>query len=220
MMLLDCGAPKAVTGRTWMQTYIDQLTPEEKENIKTVKNNDRFVFGPSRVYVSNEKVNIPLKVGKLNHMMEVALVDAEIPLLIGRDEMEKLDILLRLKKREAYLGKSKETVKLEITDSGHLGIQIAHNEVLNKIFVTRNATDKEDEDIRKTVEKVHKSLGHMAKERLWQLFKNAGLYDEKETKEIIWNVSENCEICRRFKKTPLIQKQPFPKQQMLMKLSL
>ena len=192
MMLLDCGAPKACTGKTWLNTYVDQLTEEEKSAIEILENNDAFAFGPSPTFKSTEKVRIPVKIGTVEHVMEVAVVNAEIPLLIGRDEMEKMDIVLHLKKREAYLGKSKETVKLEVTNSGHLGIQIAHNEILNKIFVAESKIDEKTEDknddtkndaTREAIEKVHKALGHLAKERLWSLFRNSGQYNEENTKK-------------------------------------
>ena len=103
MMLLDCGAPKACTGKTWLNTYVDQLTEEEKSAIQTLENDDAFAFGPSPTFKSTEKVRIPVKIGTVEHVMEVAVVNAEIPLLIGRDEMEKMDIVLHLKKRESYL---------------------------------------------------------------------------------------------------------------------
>ena len=108
-----------------------------------------------------------------------------------------MDIILYLKKREAVLGRSKETLKLEVTDSGHLGVQIAHNEVLNEIFMaeSKDNVEKDEKDAEKptekVIEKVHKALGHMAKERLWSLFRNSG-QDDSETKYKIFEISEKC----------------------------
>ena len=56
-------------------------------------------------------------------------------------------------------------------------------------------------ELKKHIMKVHKNLGHKSKKQLLLLFKMAEKYDSK-TKEAIEEVTEECEICRKYKKTP------------------
>ena len=61
MMILDIGAPVSIAGVSWMTQYLREfgLTIEE---MKSSKSNQLFVFGPSRRYLSQTLVELPVLV--------------------------------------------------------------------------------------------------------------------------------------------------------------
>ena len=65
MMILDIGAHVSIAGVSWMTQYLREfgLTIEE---MKSSKCNQSFVFGPSRRYLSQTLVEIPVLVSRLD----------------------------------------------------------------------------------------------------------------------------------------------------------
>ena len=51
------------------------------------------------------------------------------------------------------------------------------------------------------VEKLHKQFAHPTSQRLKSLMKDAGI-DEISTLDLVGDVSDQCEICTHYKKTP------------------
>ena len=63
------------TDKNWIKTYLEFLSDEEKEKIKTEPEERFFRFGNSARYPSKEEVKIPLKLGKLETFLNISLVD-------------------------------------------------------------------------------------------------------------------------------------------------
>ena len=65
MMILDIGAPVSIAGVSWMTQYLREfgLTIEE---MKSSKCNQPFALGPSRRYLSQTLVELPVLVTKLD----------------------------------------------------------------------------------------------------------------------------------------------------------
>ena len=65
MMILDIGAPVSIAGVSWMTQYLKEFGLKFEE-IKSTRCNQPFVFGPSRRYLSNTLVKLPVLVTRLN----------------------------------------------------------------------------------------------------------------------------------------------------------
>ena len=65
MMILDIGAPVSIAGVSWMTQYLREfgLTIEE---MKSSKCNQPFVFGPSKRFLSQTLVELPVLVTRLD----------------------------------------------------------------------------------------------------------------------------------------------------------
>ena len=85
MMILDIGAPVSLAGISWMTQYLQEfgLTIEQ---LNSVKCSQPFVFSPSRRYLSESLVELPILIRRMDGrkddlIIQTYLVDAEIPFL-------------------------------------------------------------------------------------------------------------------------------------------
>ena len=92
MMIVDSGAPVSLAGSTWLDQYLKEfgLTVEEMESSVC---KEVFKFGPSKRYLSNLMVEIPVIVQRLDGKEDVLkvqtyIVDAEVPFLCGKRTLE------------------------------------------------------------------------------------------------------------------------------------
>ena len=75
-----------------------------------------------------------------------------------------------------------------------------HEEATN-LVLNVTMTNMKRNDSKKHIMKVHKNLGHKSKKQLLLLFKMAE-QDDKKIRDMIEEVTDECTICRRYKKTP------------------
>ena len=61
------------------------------------------------MYTSKESYEIEVQIGSLKELIEVSVVDANIPLLLGLDYQTKWGMVLDLGKKEIHIRKSEET---------------------------------------------------------------------------------------------------------------
>ena len=74
------------------------------EELKSSKCNQPFVFGPSRRYLSQTLVEIPVLVTRLDGQEDVLiihtyLVDAEVPFLCGKQTLENWNSKIKSKEK-------------------------------------------------------------------------------------------------------------------------
>ena len=64
-MILDIGAPVSILGIPWMMQYLAEFDLAI-EDMKSVKCNQPFVFGPSKRYVSTSLIELPILISILD----------------------------------------------------------------------------------------------------------------------------------------------------------
>merc|ERR1712240_298679 len=70
MMILDIGAPVSVAGIPWMKQYLEEFDLGI-ENMKSESCNQPFMFGPSKRYISNTAVELPILVTRMDGVDDV-----------------------------------------------------------------------------------------------------------------------------------------------------
>ena len=132
LMILDLGAPVSVSGISWMTQYLAKFDLKV-EDMKSVKCNQPFRFGPSRRYVSNSLVELPILVSRKDGKEDVLvvqtyLVDAEVPFLCGKQTLKawkfKIDstkMTLEISTRVENDGATK-VIEIIETTGGHYGV--------------------------------------------------------------------------------------------------
>ena len=115
-MILDCGATKTVAGHLWMTQFLDFIDKDTKEKIKTTKEKRMFRFGNNVSFPSMKEVSIPLTIGHLESQLHISVIDATIPLLLGRSDMEKLGFIVDFEKNIVKTSRTNETFALEKTN--------------------------------------------------------------------------------------------------------
>ena len=111
-IVIDCGATKTVAGRYWMDNFLEIVDKDFKEKIKYTKENRIFRFGNSVRYPSKQEISIPFKMGQLESVLHVSVVDANIPLLLGRPDLKKLGLVINFENDSVFTTKSLETFSL------------------------------------------------------------------------------------------------------------
>ena len=92
-MLFDSGAPDTCNGEPWLKNYCE-TRGLKKEDLKSRPCRQRFQFGTS-IGESYEKVEIPILVKERNtgkivaYKIESAVVDIDVPFLLGDNDLEK-----------------------------------------------------------------------------------------------------------------------------------
>ena len=203
--VVDCGTTKTVAGKYWMDNFLEIAEKDLKENIKYRKENRFFRFGNSVRYPSRQEVSIPFKMGSLESVLHVSVVDANIPLLLGRPDLKKLGLVINFENDSVFTTKTLETFSLEKTSKGHLALPIFEVSA-DEAFILEEATEEEK---LKKVTKIHEVMCHPKAEILKNFFKDSSDNDQ-ETLDMIDEVSEKCEICRKFAKSPSRPKVGFP----------
>ena len=67
MMILDLRASVSIAGVPWLEQYLEEFNLKIQD-LKTGKCHQPFVFGPSRCYVSESLVELPVLVTRLERM--------------------------------------------------------------------------------------------------------------------------------------------------------
>ena len=93
VMILHMGAPVSIVGVSWMTQYLKEFGLMIEE-MKSTRCNQPFMFGPSKRYISQSLVELPVLVTKLEGRKDVLvihtyLVDVEVPFLCGKQTIEK-----------------------------------------------------------------------------------------------------------------------------------
>ena len=86
--IIDSGCPKSVMSQMWTDTYKASLMNNEKLqgfHFREKKEYKLFKFGPSQVYTSTRSMMIPIVLGNEVKEVEVSIIHANIPFLLGRD---------------------------------------------------------------------------------------------------------------------------------------
>ena len=198
-MIVDSGTTKTVAGATWMRNYMKTLTQNEKDEIRKQPEKRFFRFGNSVRYPSQEEFTIPFKLGRLNINLHVSIVEASIPLLLGKPDLKRFGFIMDFETDTIFISKTFETFGLETTVTGHLALPIKEEEhVDDSVFLIKDCDPIEK---KKKIVKIQNILAHPKVEVLNLFFKNSSEIDD-EILKIIEEVSDQCEVCRKFKKSP------------------
>ena len=128
-MIADLGCPNSVISEEDVITFIENLSTFQREHLTTVKVDERFKFGPSGPYKCKKKLNFPVKNGSDLLWVDVAVVNAKIPMLLGNNVLKPLEADIKLySKQNGGNGKltlEETEIELEETIGGHYTIKVA-----------------------------------------------------------------------------------------------
>ena len=201
--ILDSGATSTVSGESWMDVYVDSLTPEKKAQIKYSNTNNSFKFGSGDVHKSLYKVTIPATIGKTEILIETDVVKLDIPMLLSKQSM---------KNAQTEINFENDTVKMlgeiqdvSVTTSGHYAVALNQNQViLDKVTVKGDSItlilQHDVADKLKTARKLHCQFSHPHVNKLLDLINKAGLGNDGELIKQVKEVSRTCQICKQYRR--------------------
>ena len=90
LMIIDIGCPRSLMGKKEYETLLDSLTPSEVDGIKEFAASKKFRFGPSKLYESQIRIELPLELDNVKIEAKIFIVNGDITILIGNDMLEPL----------------------------------------------------------------------------------------------------------------------------------
>ena len=187
------------------------INKKDQQEIKKMsksmeQSNKTFYFGETP-YSSRGILKLPCKIGEHRFYIKTEILKGDIPWLIGRETMENMDMVINVKKEKVKLGElNGMEAKIRIDNKGHLRLGMGI-ETADKVWRGEEWSDVRAERHKK-LWKLHLQFGHPGWERLWKLLEEANddYEEDKERgnliKKKLQEVSEGCETCLKYKKTP------------------
>ena len=203
--IIDCACPTTVSGRKWIDNFINQLDETYKSLVVYGESERIFKFGGGEKRKSLGVITFPCFFGKRNTKIKSEIVDADFPLLLGNSLLKKVDAVLKLSVQVAVIMGIE--VMMRETPSGHFCLKIespkenepflktsdlskcvnlTENEILNELCLMNELTLE-------NVQKLHHQFGHSKK--VAELIKNANKWNEKVS-EYLDTVETNCTSCK------------------------
>ena len=211
--IVDSGCTKTVCGDVWLNTYLDSLSQKDRKLVYTEKSLCNFRFGIGKVYSSSRIVYIPVHIGSSSATLATYAIPCNIPFLLSRSSMKKAHATLDFEKDHLII--FDEIVRLIITESGHYCLPLSrpidepYTSSTQKVLFTSPLQEGNLDDCRKKILKLHKQFSHPHPDKLKTLIKQAGDATQ-DMLDMVTDVTKKCDICKRYKRTPLRPVVSFP----------
>ena len=118
LAITDCACSKTVVGQAWVQQYV---TLARRAGLAPciLPCHDEFRFGASDVFRANYAVSIAIAVQGRVFLVKAAVVNGDVPLLLSRAVLSRIEMIYNLAKHEAdfsELGVSSYPLKVTATE--------------------------------------------------------------------------------------------------------
>ena len=138
IMILDLGAPVSVSGKKWMEEYLEKHGMELQE-LNKVRCYQKMTFGPSRQYISRLKVELPVTVQDVNGKEDTLkvhtyIVEADVPFLCGKSELQdkwKSKINTESNILEVKMNGQRKEFRMIGTAGNHVALKIGREDLID-----------------------------------------------------------------------------------------
>ena len=191
--VLDSGASRTVCGKEWYDCYVDSLSQETRAGLKELPSDTIFRFGVGKLK-ADKLVHLPVKLSDKEILLEVHVVQTDIPLLLSLKTMKKMGMQIDFERDKVAL--EEETFGLEITSSGHYALSLSQGMEKNPdVYVSVPIKEGKSEthlNTNKKALKLHQRFAHAKSKRIIKFLENAGKKD-KDRKEVV-SIREQLEM--------------------------
>ena len=194
--VIDSACSKTVAGITFIVNYLNVLAGEIKDAIDQVEpSNTVFQFGGGEQRMSSHRIQLPAQIGGKMMNITTEVVDADIPLLIGANSLEKSKAILDFGNLRARFYATE--VPLTKVSTGHFCVSIAPNTINSQETVLLADATKGGALTYKDLQKLHHLCGHSAAtDKILKIIERAGRSDEN-TKHNMNKIIESCDSCQK-----------------------
>ena len=129
--VLDSGCKKGVCAFSWLDNYLETLSPEDRENVLEKQSKTKFRFGDGETLGYLKSVVILVQIGDNETTIQIDAVSCELPPLLRKDAVKKANTKVDLTNDKiSILG---QEMDIRFTTSGHYSILMSKRyENLNK----------------------------------------------------------------------------------------
>ena len=197
--VLDSGCSKSVAGVKWLEKFSENLPEEVSSSLKVEESRRVYQFGGGETRCSHGCVRLPTMMGDKKVHINVEIVEAEIPLLIGCNSMQGAKAQLDFGNMRAVF--FEEEIQMFKIGSGLFSIDLVAENIechINNIEDRDAAVEQAvlaaeciDE---KTLKKLHHLFGHTSAEKLLAFVQKTGKC-EKGTRKVLKKIGQTCDAC-------------------------
>merc|ERR1712240_434197 len=153
IMILDLGAPVSVSGKKWMEEYLEKHGMKLQE-LNKVRCYQKMTFGPSRQYISRLKVELPVPVQEVNSKedtlkVQTYIVEADVPFLCGKSELQdkcKSKINTESNILEVKMNGKRKEFRMIGTAGNHVALKIGKEELIDDKYNESEKCSDQHED--------------------------------------------------------------------------
>lgn len=207
---LDTGCTTSVAGENWLRIYLESLPTSCSKLVQGPHISEKwFKFGNEGMLKSKCKYVLPAEIGQNSVMIEVDIIDSDIPLLLSKEAMKKAKMKIDLEDDTAIVLGNRIT--LDTTSAGHYviplltktdGNHISDDQVFQmEDLLSIDLIGAQTNEKSKALDKLHRQFGHRPKDSFINLLKSADVWSS-EMNELIDNIIDNCEGCIKRKRNP------------------
>ena len=201
--ILDSGCLSNVSGKMWVECYLECLDSSMKSKVKRGKSTNKYKFGGGRVCSSLYVLEVPFLVAGQWKNITFDVVDSEIPLLLGKKQWKEWNMKLDAGQDCATVkfGESVRVLSLCVSSGGHWCLDLspgipsyAVNDIL-LLLDGKNVAEKKS-----AASHLHRALAHPS---FNSMRKALSVLDncDAEFEKYLKDVSEKCQICKVYKPT-------------------
>ena len=118
--VINTACSKTVAGIDWFTNYSKNFDDYSLNQVLYKKSNTPLESFDSRKEYSQNKATIRAKIGKTTCNIEVEIVDAKIPLLLGKSLLKKANTLIDLQNDKVTM--FDEDIGIKLSSNGHYAI--------------------------------------------------------------------------------------------------
>ena len=187
--VLDSACTVTVSGFTWMEDYLNRLSPEQRELVSVQPSDSYIVVGGGERVCAKKKYTIPIRFGDTSFVLTVLVIPGDLPLLISVGSMTKACFVIDFANKTLYTSE-KFPIQLSMSTSGHLLLDFSFDRT---VFASCLAMSQVVDNSQ--IEKLHKQFAHCSSEKLHALLRKAGV---SVTVDRVKSVINDCDVCQRF----------------------
>ncbi|CAK0873790.1 unnamed protein product [Prorocentrum cordatum] len=125
--ILDIGATSSIMGIEAAENLRDIIYEQTGKNIKMdVSQKSTFIFGDGNAKTCTGKATFPLRIAGVDGELEINILDADAPLLIGVDVLSRLGAVIDCEAHSVYFKKLGRRAELLVLPSGLMYIIIIY----------------------------------------------------------------------------------------------
>lgn len=195
-LIFDSACTSTVCGRGWLDCYIDSLSLDAQKLVKRSPSKTLFRFGGGECLESASMYELPVTLLGRKMFIQTDVVDSPVPLLWSKKDMKAAGVKLDLQNDIIEL--FGEKIPMEFSSAGHICIPLRSE--VESVFIT-SLLPLQDTEARSALLKLHRQFAHPSFCKLKQLIEGAGQWKD-DFSDILQSISENCNVCRQFRRTP------------------
>ena len=212
-IVVDCGAPKSLIGEKYLNEYL-KVQNIKYEQLDRSPCKQKFRFGPSQVYISTEKIKIPINLesesGSEMQYVDSYVIQADVPFLLGLNTMKEWKALMDMEIEQMVFRAFSASVKMKRNIGGHMTVPLQKIRWWSPSATVLFMNAEKDVCSFEKIKKVHVNTNHKSEENMIHAYKQANLLTDTVRKSIK-KVCDNCLICQKYKKSQVKPKVALPK---------